>query len=63
MSGPNIIAGLLLSVIGWSLVRLIRVIQYLLKASRSYYRITGIWIGPCKLPRYPPNVEAVEIIA
>jgi hypothetical protein len=29
--------------------------------ARSRYRITGIWIGTCKLPRYREGVEAVEI--
>ena len=58
---PSIVAGLILNALGWMLWGLWQVIKYLFKASRAYYRITGIWIAPCKLPRFPSNVEAIEI--
>ena len=45
-------------VLAW---RLIRVLQHLFRVSRPYYRINGIWIGPCKLPRHSGEVEGIEI--
>jgi len=56
----NILAGVLLTLMGWLAWRLKRIVQHLLKAS-SPYRINGIWIGLCKLPRHPADVEAIEI--
>lgn len=57
----NIIAGVVLSGFAWLGFRLTRTIRYILKATSRPYRITGIWIGTCKLPRHPPDVEAIEI--
>jgi hypothetical protein len=57
----NVLAGALWALIVWLGWGLIKVFQYLFRATRPYYRITGIWIGLCKLPRHPANVEAIEI--
>src|SRR5262245_11392495 len=52
----SILAGLAFLIMGW-LVGGARVIF------KMYRRFTlaGIWIGVCKLPNYPPGVEAIEI--
>jgi len=57
----NIFAGALWALLGWLSWGLVRVLQHLFRASREYYRINGIWIGPCKLPRHSGEVEGIEI--
>lgn len=44
--------------LGWSLIR---ILQRLCKARRTYYSINGIWIGTCTLPRDSGEVEGIEI--
>src|SRR5436190_6093039 len=31
------------------------------RLKRGKYSLSGTWIGPCKLPHYPPDVVALEI--
>src|SRR5258708_25859323 len=54
------LATVLASFLGWLAVRLTRRVRELVKA-RGRYRITGIWVGKCQLPRYGSEVEAIEI--
>jgi hypothetical protein len=54
------LAAAILSFLSWLAVRIIRGFRQLLRA-RGGYRITGIWLGKCKLPRYGEGVEAIEI--
>jgi hypothetical protein len=53
------LAAVILSSLSWLFVRTIRGIRQLLRA-RGAYRITGIWIGTCELPRYRGD-KAIEI--
>ena len=57
----SLVAGVLLTGLGWIAVVMIRGTQFLFRASRAYYRINGIWIGPCTLPRHSGEVEGIEI--
>ncbi len=57
----GVFSSLVATWIAWLGWRLIRVLQHLFKVSRTYYRITGIWIGPCTLPRHTGEVEGIEI--
>ena len=57
---PGILATVAVSILAFWVLRLKRGAWNLLKA-RGRYRITGVWIGTCRLPRYPAGVEAVEI--
>lgn len=45
---------------GWVVKRVFGEVETLLKI-RSKFSLTGIWIGICKLPSYPPDIEAIEI--
>ncbi len=45
---------------GWLVKYLLGELETLRKI-RSKFSITGIWIGICKLPSYPPAIEAIEI--
>lgn len=53
------LAAVVLSFLSWLLVRIVRGIRQVLRA-RGRYRITGIWLGKCKLPRWE-GAEAIEI--
>ena len=53
----SLVATLLWVVLHWW----IRVLQHILRVSSSEYRINGIWIGPCTLPRPTGEVEGIEI--
>lgn len=61
----NVLAGVILAVLGWLFWKSFRVIQHLFRVSRAYYRINGAWIGPCTLPRHKEEgeveVEGIEI--
>lgn len=57
----NIFAAVLLSTLAWLIVRLIRIVLHLIHTGPAYHRLTGIWIGVCKLPTHPPGVDAIEI--
>lgn len=39
----------------------IRALQHLFRVSSSEYRINGVWIGPCTIPRHKGEVEGLEI--
>jgi len=56
----GILTAIVISFLGWLFLRIRSGIRNLLRA-RSRYRITGTWIGSCRLHRHPPKVEAVEI--
>jgi hypothetical protein len=56
----NVLAGIALVLLGKLTLLAYRLMRLLLKM-RNQYSLTGIWIGTCKLPAYPPGVEAVEI--
>jgi hypothetical protein len=55
----GVLATILISFLSWLIVRVTRGARQLLRA-RGRYRITGIWLGKCKLPRWE-GAEAIEI--